>query len=79
MCHVVLGASDVATDIHKMPIGVILVGALTIIILLFRLTPSITAAVALGLVSPYVAARPPRAGGQTEVNHMRVIVVGTKG
>ena len=44
-----------------------------------RLTPSIVVAIALRRACPHVAARPLRARGQAEVNHVRVVRVGAGG
>ena len=55
----------------------ILVGQMIIDGLLFRFAPGIIATEGLRLVGIHVAARPFRAGRQSEVDEVRVVVVGT--
>ena len=82
MGHVVLRASNVGADTLVRTILVILIGRLTIVGLRLRLAPGVVTAIVGGalvlrMVSVNVAARPFGATGQTEINHVWVVVVGT--
>ncbi len=78
--HVVSSAGNVAADIMTVFLTAVAMGIGAPIILRFRLrlAPSVVITVAFGLVGSHVAARPFRAGGKAEVNHMWMIVVGAR-
>ena len=79
MRHVVFSAGDVAAEVVAgflrpiaMDVSVPIIGGF-----LLRLAPCIVAAITLRRVGSHIAARPKGAGGQTEVDDVRMMVVGT--
>ena len=79
MGNVVLCASNIRTDVVTGFHCTVTMDVSSPIIYLFflRLTPSVVAAVYIRLVGSHVAASPLRAGGQSEVDGMGMVVIGT--
>ena len=78
MCHVIIRTGDIAAEVMAGLLRSIAmdVAAPTVSGFLLRLAPGIVAAVCLRRVGSHIAARPLRAGGQAEVDEVRVVVVG---
>ena len=79
MCHVIIRTGDIAAEVMAGLLRSIAmdVAAPTVSGFLLRLAPGIVAAITLRRVGSHIAARPKGAGGQTEVDDVRMMVVGT--